>query len=441
MIYDSDHVFHVSKTGNDANGGLAQQYPISLVNDSKLTIGSALSAAASGDTIIIWPGDYAETVNLDTANKTLTIIGTDRYKSKIVPASGNALVLENGCTLLNLNIEALEATTDIYAVNADGKTDILIDGCIMYGRTDGLLMTDSFNYIVKNSRIKGKYDGVNVHAALGFVFDNCVLITDGTYGTTTNSRSIFGGGRGCFNNCSIIARRIDTTANNLGGCIDHAFAAANMTFNNCLFDVDGGANQSGEAYGVKTTHASTMIIFQGCSFSTVSASAGTGPFDLYNTTGTIVVNGCAYSTTSGTITIGDSGFAAAVNTQADTALSDINLDHLMKVACGADDVVNNTALAKIVSKDATADWSDFTNTTESLEALKDGILNTLETKIDNTYDNTDTIIAATTTTNTRLSVVRAAVLTDWINGGRLDLILDAILADTAAGGSAPFIED
>lgn len=35
------------------------------------------------------------------------------------------------------------------------------------------------------------------------------------------------------------------------------------------------------------------------------------------------------------------------------------------------------------------------------------------------------------TDTARLTAVRAAILTDWINGGRLDLILDAILADTA----------
>ena len=39
-------------------------------------------------------------------------------------------------------------------------------------------------------------------------------------------------------------------------------------------------------------------------------------------------------------------------------------------------------------------------------------------------------------TNTaRLTAERAAVLTDWINGGRLDVILDAILVDTSAMGS------
>jgi len=55
----------------------------------------------------------------------------------------------------------------------------------------------------------------------------------------------------------------------------------------------------------------------------------------------------------------------------------------MKVACGADDVVNNTALAKIASKDATADWSDFDNTNESLEALRDGVLTTIAADVVN----------------------------------------------------------
>lgn len=55
--------------------------------------------------------------------------------------------------------------------------------------------------------------------------------------------------------------------------------------------------------------------------------------------------------------------------------------------------------------------------------------------------NDDGTLNTISTNAARLTAARAAVLTDWINGGRLDLILDAILADTAAGGSAPFIED
>jgi len=62
---------------------------------------------------------------------------------------------------------------------------------------------------------------------------------------------------------------------------------------------------------------------------------------------------------------------AQVNTEVDTALSDLNLDHLMKVAVVGTDVIDNSVFAKLVSKSATADWDDFVNTTDSLQAIKD----------------------------------------------------------------------
>ena len=86
---DSSHVWHVAKTGSDSNSGHAGQYPISLANDAKVTIAAAVSAAASGDTIIIWPGDYAENVNF--GGKALNLVGASRNKSRIVPASGSGV--------------------------------------------------------------------------------------------------------------------------------------------------------------------------------------------------------------------------------------------------------------------------------------------------------------------------------------------------------------
>jgi len=61
-----------------------------------------------------------------------------------------------------------------------------------------------------------------------------------------------------------------------------------------------------------------------------------------------------------------------VNAEADTALSDIRLDHLVAVA-DADDAVNDSIIAKLASKSATADWSTYVNTTDSLEAARDNI--------------------------------------------------------------------
>ena len=62
---------------------------------------------------------------------------------------------------------------------------------------------------------------------------------------------------------------------------------------------------------------------------------------------------------------------AQINAEVDTALADIGLDHLVSVAVVGSDVVDNSIVAKLVSASATADWDDFVNTTDSLQALRD----------------------------------------------------------------------
>ena len=63
--------------------------------------------------------------------------------------------------------------------------------------------------------------------------------------------------------------------------------------------------------------------------------------------------------------------AAAVNAEVDTALTDIGLDHLVSAAVVGADVVDNSIMAKLVSSQATADWDDFVNTTDALQAIRD----------------------------------------------------------------------
>lgn len=62
--------------------------------------------------------------------------------------------------------------------------------------------------------------------------------------------------------------------------------------------------------------------------------------------------------------------AATVNSEVDTALTDIKLDHLVAVA-ESGDVVNSSIIAKLASKSATPAFSSFNNTTDSLEAIAD----------------------------------------------------------------------
>lgn len=61
----------------------------------------------------------------------------------------------------------------------------------------------------------------------------------------------------------------------------------------------------------------------------------------------------------------------AASTDAAAAIVTYGLDHLVSAAVAGADVADNSIVAKLVSKLATADWDSFTSTTDSLEAIRD----------------------------------------------------------------------
>ena len=62
---------------------------------------------------------------------------------------------------------------------------------------------------------------------------------------------------------------------------------------------------------------------------------------------------------------------AAINAEADTAIVTYKLDHLV-FAAESDDPADDSIMAKLVS--ATADWSTFVSSTDSLQAIRDSRL-------------------------------------------------------------------
>ena len=60
---------------------------------------------------------------------------------------------------------------------------------------------------------------------------------------------------------------------------------------------------------------------------------------------------------------------AQVNAQADAAIVTYGLDHLAGAAAGADDIVDNSAIAQLAATDG--DWSKFAKATDSLQAVRD----------------------------------------------------------------------
>jgi len=174
---DSAHILHVAKTGNDANTGHAQQYPIAFAADAKLTIGSAISAAASGDIIIIWPGTYAEFVDLDNAAKQLHLIGTHRHLCKVIGLDAdNEPVVHNypGCTLENLTIENGESGEEaVYGATCDDTKYInctIIDDVGI----DALMADSSKRVTVKDCYLRSAYHCLRVGDEA--LVDNCILV-------------------------------------------------------------------------------------------------------------------------------------------------------------------------------------------------------------------------------------------------------------------------
>ncbi len=324
MIYlnDSSRLWHVSKAGSDSNGGHAQQYPVSLANDAKLTIGAAVSAASSGDTIVIWPGDYAE--NVDAGSKALAFIGTHRNKSRIIPASGDGLKLANDCVARNLAVEAL--ATNAKGLACSQKENIVIEACDIYGGYDGLYAYSAKSVFLRNCRIRGKYDGCNAGSVVGIVAENCIFQGLGTYSTTADCRAIYGTGKGVFFNCIFFAERNDISDSTILAV--YLSNDARAAFSNCMFEVAAGANHTGAVGGIYAYGTGSVACLKNCSVhSASSGSPSMGPYDLWQAHGRIVVSGSSYETAEGTITQGGAGWSDGIKGE----LTALGLDKAAKM--------------------------------------------------------------------------------------------------------------
>jgi len=147
--------------------------------------------------------------------------------------------------------------------------------------------------------------------------------------------------------------------------------------------------------------------------------------------------------------------------QVDASLVNIGLDHLVSTSVAGADVADDSIVAKLVSKSATADWDTYNNTTDSHEAqadilaLVDTGVDAIEAKLPTNYimgssvqtdkdDEIDAIKAVTdnlpnsgalTDIDSGVNAIEAKLPDDYIMGSSVqtakDDEIDDILADTA----------
>lgn len=305
------HVWHVAKTGNDSNGG-------HHFTDAKLTITAAVTAAASGDTILIWPGDYVEAVNASA--KSLQIIGQDRGTTRLIPASGTPLTMGNKSVAANLSLIG----PSTYGLLIASVSDITVRNCYASGTADGVYVVGCVNLCLIDCHFTSPWDGANF---AGETTMN-ILAENVTFETTGNTNPAHGcqlPGSGIYRNCKFIANSSTTSANVLVAAeIGSGGYAVKCIFDNCTFNAVATAGRTGIVAGLRINYATAVAHLVGCVAYAEGAGASGGPQGLLNTTGTIMSSGCQFNTSSGTITQVSTNWAAAVNAEVDTALSDYN---------------------------------------------------------------------------------------------------------------------
>lgn len=201
---DSSMVVHVAKTGSNGNSGFATQYPVNLAANAKLTIASALSVVPDGGTILIWPGIYNEQVDIKTAAKSITLMGTNKHKCIIswntTSGSSPTVYGYTGCRFANLTV----LQTGV-GMGIDCNTQhncVFEDVYISSNGIDGLYLPYADYAQIRHCYVFGPYD-VIVIGKMGLIEDS-ILITDGCYSGTGQSRVI--GSNGAVENNSIIIR-------------------------------------------------------------------------------------------------------------------------------------------------------------------------------------------------------------------------------------------
>lgn len=355
MIYinDSSRVWHVAKVGNDGNSGHAGQYPVNLANDAKLTIGAAVSAAASGDTIIIWPGTYSETIDASStgANKALAIIGTHRQLCKITYPSGYNATLKIGSNTVvrNLTIEAANPNKAVESGSA--STNLVFENCDIIGTYDGLYIYGATRVTVKDCRLKGTYDGGNMGECYDVLCERVIFETDGAYSGSGDYRGIHvGKGRFVFRDCVFTGTQ-PSRAGSCGGLDLNSGTSAIPTLvvcENCIMTASGSST-NGYIFGVRVQNYGRLVL-KNCSIFT-TAGAGTATDIRQTGSGQVIVNACAYnpSTVTGTITNQDSNWASAMAVALFTngAANKLKIDAVGRVDAGSVEGINAESLQKV----------------------------------------------------------------------------------------------
>lgn len=178
------NTIHVAKHGNDSNDGKS-------INLAKLTIGSAITAAAALTpsasnpvTIRVHTGVYSE--NVDLADAYVNLVGVDRASCIVTVASGFVLDL-NGEDNIRISNLTFEGTGTASVMRTLSSSNVDFDSCRFYdnstnggnepelGSTLGHIFTGTFRDCIFETATAGEYALTDAQASNDVKFWDCVF--------------------------------------------------------------------------------------------------------------------------------------------------------------------------------------------------------------------------------------------------------------------------
>ena len=166
------------------------------------TVTAAVSACSSGDSIRIAAGTYVEQVIVPNAKTNLEIYGTGwdtiiQYAT--VSTGGNeydpVLKISDGCYVHDIKINSSGAGQGLVNIDYDdyiAETDVpknyvRVERVWADAEWDGMYFTDCRHVTIRDCRIIGTYDAINVSGSNGII-ERCYIKTNGAYGTGVSSK-------------------------------------------------------------------------------------------------------------------------------------------------------------------------------------------------------------------------------------------------------------
>jgi len=347
VVAENVHEWHVAKTGNDGNSGHSFE-------DALLTVSQAITNAAHGDTIILWPGTYSEGINF--GDKELNLKGKHHTKCLISATDGPAISADSGDSIENLAVYAVGASS--YGISLYSDSFVKIRHCKIFGRTDGIVTVGvCTDVLIERCTCSSGYDGVNLSGLLRGVVKSSTFYSDGSYGTAP-ARGGYLGGNAVYDNCLFEGEKTISSSVGAYGVSNWTNAAMNLCFHNTTFRASqshadsignaigfhaGGSvsiqltfanctfeavvtNGDGDAYAFNLNSAGAKVVCENCVFKS-SSENGTA-YDIKVDAGSFVASNCLYATSSGTITQMNTGWAAAAETECENALTALDIEKI-----------------------------------------------------------------------------------------------------------------